>query len=75
MQELSNDSEKVPKWSNQKVRAWYLKQLQKKNANFFKPNFDKKEIIRDEYQKEEGMKLWKRYSLFWMRIENLRKQI
>ena len=57
MQELSNDFEKVPKGSNQKVRAWYLKQLQKKNANFFKPNFDKKEIIRDEYQKEEGMKL------------------
>jgi hypothetical protein len=58
MQEtMSNDYEKVPKGSNSKLRSWYLKQLKNNNKKFFKPNFSHTEILRDEYQKEEGMKL------------------
>ena len=59
MQEtMSNDYEKVPKGSNNLLRNWYLKQLEKKDKRFFKPNFNPKtEIIRDEYEEEKGMKL------------------
>ena len=52
-----NDFQKVPKGASDKLRIWYLAQLKKGNRNFFKPDFEKKEVNMDTYIKESGRKL------------------
>ena len=54
---LDNDFQRVPKGSNEKLRIWYIEQLKKGNKNFFKPSLENKNITRDNYVKESGMKL------------------